>query len=171
MRKRSIKLCGLCGLCGSHRFWCGSEFRIFHLSSDLELNFVCILWRNIHNEKLVRISIGKCEDLNCSLCGSGPSTDVTISDHRGRSPVRIWCADLICLPCGSGYAASVFDIKCIYLYYVITFSYLCQNFLVFLFQTVCLKPLCVQCIGGVFSKWRNKACRCVHKYFFVFLSK
>ena len=27
----------------------------FHLSSDLGLNFVCILWRNIHNEKLVQM--------------------------------------------------------------------------------------------------------------------
>ena len=39
----------------------------------------------------VRISIGKCEDLNCSLCGSGSSTDVTISDRRDRSR-----ADLVC---------------------------------------------------------------------------
>ena len=26
-----------------------------------------------------------------------------------------------------------------------------QNFLVFSFQTICLKPLCVQCMGGGFT--------------------
>ena len=40
---------------------------------------------------IVRLSIVGCEVLNGCLCGSGPSTDVTISDRRDRSH-----ADLVC---------------------------------------------------------------------------
>ena len=39
---------------------------------------------------IVRLSIVECEVLNGCLCGSGPSTDVTISDRRDQR-----CADLV----------------------------------------------------------------------------
>ena len=40
---------------------------------------------------IVRLSIVGCEVLNGCLCGSGPSTDVTISDRRDRSRVDLVC--------------------------------------------------------------------------------
>ena len=98
MRKKSIRWCGLCGSCGSPRFWCRSEFRVVF---TFPVTFKVTLLQLLRLIKLVRIvsvsvriSISKCEDLNCSLCGSGSSTDVTISDRR-TGVMRIWCADLL----------------------------------------------------------------------------
>ena len=134
----------------------------------------------------MRIVVGYCAALNwqdvkfstASLCGSGSSTDVTISDRRDRSLVQIWCADLLVTvrlwPCGFGilYYLSVFSFSCnifmslsvlmwfftvfedapLYNMFVNMFPFLRmsqgQNFLVFSFQTICLKPLYVQCMGG-----------------------